>query len=377
MSSQKPSTDDDAFMAAALGLARRGLGSVWPNPAVGCVLVREDRDRRVVGRGWTQPGGRPHAETEALSRAGGLARGATAYVSMEPCNHHGRTEPCSRALIEAGVARVVIAIEDPDPRVAGTGITALKESGIDISVGTRAGEAASVNAGFLMRIERGRPLFMLKAATSMDGKIATSRGDSQWITGETARRAGHMLRATHDAIMIGIDTALADRPRLTCRLPGMEERSPVRVVADSRLRLPSDHPLVETAKKVPTWVYTADDADPDAIGRLQEAGVVVVAMPPDERAKPDLGWLASDLAQRGLTRVLVEGGAGLAAEFLRRDLIDRIAWFRAPIVIGGDGLSASGGFGVEALDQSRAFRRVALSAVGADTLEIYEHETFH
>ncbi|MBT3305591.1 MAG: bifunctional diaminohydroxyphosphoribosylaminopyrimidine deaminase/5-amino-6-(5-phosphoribosylamino)uracil reductase RibD, partial [Alphaproteobacteria bacterium] len=227
-------------MRTALSLARRGLGSVWPNPAVGCVLVREDLGHRIVGRGWTQDGGRPHAETEALGRAGELARGATAYVSLEPCNHQGETGACSEALINAGVKRCVIATEDSDPRVSGGGVKRLQNAGVETLTGICQKEALYLNVGFLMRVTEGRPMFTLKTATTLDGRVATVRGNSKWITGAGARAFAHGLRADHDAILIGIGTALADNPSLTCRLPGMEDRSPVRIVADSALRLAPD-----------------------------------------------------------------------------------------------------------------------------------------
>ena len=222
-------------MAVALRLAERGLGSAWPNPAVGCVLVR---DGRVVGRGWTQPGGRPHGEVEALRRAGDAALGATAYVSLEPCAHYGRTPPCTMALLQAGMRRVVAATVDPDPRVDGRGIEQLRQAGVEVSVGLCRAEAEAINAGFILRVRAGRPLVTLKLATSLDGRIATRSGESQWITGEQARARGHLLRASHDAIMIGSGTALADDPALTCRLPGLEDRSPVRIVLDGRLASP-------------------------------------------------------------------------------------------------------------------------------------------
>ncbi len=210
-----------AHMLATLALARRGLGSVWPNPAVGCVVTQ---DNLPVGRGWTQPGGRPHAETEALARAGDKARGATAYVTLEPCDHQGETPPCSEALIAAGIGAVVIAVEDPDPRVSGRGIQRLRDAGIRVATGLGADEARRLNAGYFLRMTEGRPLFTLKTATTLDGRIATRTGDSRWVTGETARAFGHRMRADHDAVMIGIGTALADSPRLTCRLPGLEDR---------------------------------------------------------------------------------------------------------------------------------------------------------
>lgn len=360
---------DKAFMAAALTLARRGLGGVWPNPAVGCILVRPDLNHRVVGRGWTQPGGRPHAETEALRRAGDLARGATAYVTLEPCDHHGQTPPCSEALVKAGVKRVVAAIEDPDPRVGGKGLERLRAAGLEVSVGLLENEAAEINAGFFLRVREGRPLFTLKMATSLDGRIATHGGDSKWITGPEARARAHLLRADHDAVMVGIGTVLADDSQLTCRLPGLEDRHPVRIVADSRLRLPLTSHLVRTAKEVPTWLVTLAGNDPARRDVYLEAGVTLIEAQPDPAGRPDLQQVALTLAWHGLTRVLIEGGGHLAAGALRAGLVDRVAWFRAPLLIGGDGISALAGFGVDKVAQAPAFVRAGLTALGADILE--------
>ena len=359
---------DRRFMAIALGLARRGLGNVWPNPAVGCVLARE---RRIVGRGWTQPGGRPHAETEALGRAGAAARGATAYVSLEPCSHRGETPPCADALIRAGIARAVVALEDPDPRVAGRGISRLEEAGIPVSLAVCREEAADLNAGFFLRIREGRPLVTWKTATTLDGKIATKSGESQWITDETARARAHLLRARHDAVAIGIGTALADDPELTCRLPGLEPASPVRVVIDGRLRLQLTSRLVATAKAVPTWFITRGDAPAARRDALLKAGVEVVPVEPGEGDRPDLRLALQALGRRGITRLLVEGGSQLGAALLRAGLVDRIAWFRAPRLFGGDGLPAVAAFGVERIADSPAFARTSISEWGPDTLETY------
>ena len=362
-------------MRAALALARRGLGAVWPNPAVGCVLVREDKQGRVVGRGWTQPRGRPHAESEALRRAGHeRARNATAYITLEPCDHSGETPPCSQALAAAGVRRAVIAIEDPDPRVNGRGIARLAAAGIAVSTGLLEDEASRLNAGFFTRIRQGRPLITLKAATTLDGRIATRTGASQWITGETARAQAHRLRAEHDAILIGIGTALADSPRLTCRLPGLEQRSPVRIVADSRLRLPVDSPLVGTARQTPTWVITIKGFEAGKRDALAERGVTVIEADPGPADRPDVGWMAAELGRRGLTRVLVEGGGELAAELLHAHLVDRLAWFRAPRLIGGDGVPVAAALGIDDLAQAPEFTRTAVLPAGSDVLEIYETE---
>lgn len=362
------SPDDATHMRAALALAARGLGRVWPNPAVGCILVR---DGIVVGRGWTQDGGRPHAESEALARAGNAARGATAHVSLEPCAHHGKTPPCAEALVAAGVARVVAAIEDPDPRVAGRGVAALRTAGITVDVGLCAQQAADVNAGFFMRIGQGRPLVALKLATSLDGRIATRSGDSKWITGEAARRRAHLLRATHDAILVGAGTAIADDPELTCRLPGLSGRSPVRIVLDRHLRLPAGAKLLSGARSVPTWIVGSPAADPARRQAVQEGGAIVVEVIDDAGGRTSMPDMLKALGDRGLTRLLVEGGSAVAASFLRQDLIDRIYWFRSAAVIGGDGLPAAAALGIDRLADAKRFERVAVETLDADILETY------
>jgi len=362
---------DIDHMHHAMALARRGLGRVHPNPAVGCILVRDDLSGQVVGRGWTQPGGRPHAETEAIRRAGALSKGATAYVTLEPCNHQGQTGPCSDALIRAGVRRVVVAIEDPDPRTAGAGIDRLKNAGIEVTTGVLADQARRVNAGFISRITRQRPMISWKTATSMDGRIATMSGDSKWITGDAARRFGHFLRARYDAIMIGSKTASADDPSLTCRLPGMEDRSPIRIVVSGRGGLNRESQMVRSAPQIPTLLYTLTPPSESAI-ELENYGVTVIPVAADPQGNVSVSHLATDLADRGVTRLLVEGGGSLAASFLRHDLIDRIYWFRAPILIGREGRPALGKTGFERLSQSPAFTRRSNCVMGADTLEILD-----
>ncbi|MBK1660021.1 bifunctional diaminohydroxyphosphoribosylaminopyrimidine deaminase/5-amino-6-(5-phosphoribosylamino)uracil reductase RibD [Paracraurococcus ruber] len=353
-------------MQAALAVARRGLGNTWPNPSVGCVLVK---DGQVIGRGWTQPGGRPHAETEALARAEalspGAARGATAYVTLEPCSHWGRTPPCCDALIKAGVRRVVVATGDPDPRVDGRGLQRLRDAGVIVELGLGGPEAREVIAGFARRITRGLPLVTLKLATTLDGRIATAGGESQWITGPEARRLAHALRARHDAILVGSGTVLADDPELTPRIPGTARVPLARVVADSRLRTPLDSRLVRTARQVPTWIATRTNQRPGVLAPYLEAGVQILPVP---RAKPglDMAALLGALAQRGVTRVMAEGGAGLAAALLRGGFVDRIAWFHAPGVMGGDGLPAVQPLPLAALSAMPRFRRISSRPVGAD-----------
>ncbi|WP_184431978.1 bifunctional diaminohydroxyphosphoribosylaminopyrimidine deaminase/5-amino-6-(5-phosphoribosylamino)uracil reductase RibD [Roseospira goensis] len=357
-------------MAAALVLARRGLGRVWPNPAVGCVLVR---DGCVVGRGWTQPGGRPHAETEALRRAGDRARGATAYVTLEPCSHHGRTPPCADALVAAGVARVVAALTDPDPRVAGRGLARLRDAGVRVETGLGATAAAEINAGFLDRVERGRPLVTVKVAATLDGRIATASGESRWITGPVARTHGHRLRADHDAIAVGLGTVLADDPMLDCRLPGLEDRSPVRVVFDSRLRLPPDARLATSAAVRPTWVVcAAAETDDGAVRRrrsvLESQGVRVLPVAADRDGRVEPAAALEALGAAGLTRLLVEGGGHLIGALLAADRVDRLEWFAAPRVLGDDGRPAVAGFGVDRLADCANFARLDAAAAGDDLM---------
>lgn len=352
-------------MNAALMLARRGLGRVWPNPAVGCVIVK---DGRVVGRGWTQPGGRPHAETEALDRAGTLADGATLYTTLEPCSHHGKTPPCADAVIAVGVARVVAAMEDPDPRVKGAGFARMRGAGIAVDIGIGGADAAEVNLGFVLRTVAGRPLVTLKLATSLDGKIAMASGESRWITGEPARRRAHLLRSAHDAVMIGVGTAVADNPELTCRLPGMVDRHPVRIVVDPGLRLPLTARLVADASRNRTWIITRSGGDTARHDGFRAAGVELIELPGTDEGL-DLVAVLQALGKRGFTRILVEGGAGLASGLLRRDLVDRLAWFRAPAAIGADGIAAVAGLGREKLADIPRFERLTVEPVGDDVLE--------
>ncbi len=357
---------DARFMAVALGLGRRGLGRTWPNPAVGAVLVK---DGVMVGRGWTQAGGRPHAEVEALRRADGAARGATLYVTLEPCSHYGKSPPCADAVIAAGVTRVVSALEDPNPEVAGQGHARLRAAGISVEVGVGGATARHDHAGHIRRMTAGRPNVLLKLAISADGKAAGPGRRPVAITGEAVSTRVHLLRARSDAIMIGIGTALADDPLLTCRLSGMADRSPVRVIAAGDLRLPLSSRLVETASQTPVWVLTGADAPRQAEAALVARGVEVMRLP----SRPgglDLDKALEFLATRGIARLMVEGGPALAASLLGGDLVDEAVLFHAATVIGADG--------VEALDP-KAFaalqahlHRVSSEGVGADREDRYE-----
>ena len=352
----------------ALSLAARGLGTVAPNPAVGCIIVK---DGRIVGRGWTQKGGRPHAETEALAHAGDAARGATAYVTLEPCAHHGKTPPCAEALIAAGIARVVGAVSDPDPRVAGRGYEMLRKAGIEVVEDVCETQARDLNRGFFLKVMEERPLVTLKLATSADGKTATQGGRSQWITGELARARGHYLRATHDAIMVGSATAIVDDPELTCRLPGLEQQSPMRVVADGRLRLPLTSKLVRGARKMPLWLLSSPGGDTARRNAFTECGVDLIDVPPGSDGLMDMKIAMQRLAARGITRLLVEGGARLAASLMRARLVDRIEWFRAASIIGGDGYAAIAPLGVDTLDKMPTLALTRTLTLGEDTVSSY------
>ena len=360
--------DDRAHMRSALALARRGVGNTAPNPSVGCVIAR---DGRVVGRAFTAPGGRPHAETRALGSAGEAARGATAYVTLEPCAHRGQTPPCADALIEAGIARVVIGARDPDPRVDGAGAARLRDAGVVVEEGLLADEAAETLAGFLSRIRRGRPRVTLKLASTLDGRIATRTGESQWITSEPARKAAHALRGRHDALMVGVGTVLADNPDLTCRIPGFRPNPAVRVVADSHLRTPLIARLVATAGETPTWFLHRNGADPERCRALEGVGARLFAVG-GASLGVDLVEALALLGAAGINRLMVEGGGQLAAALLRGDLVDRIAWFHAPAVMGGDGWPAAEAFGVGNLAAMPRFVRRSACPVGDDMLTLLD-----
>jgi diaminohydroxyphosphoribosylaminopyrimidine deaminase/5-amino-6-(5-phosphoribosylamino)uracil reductase len=358
--------DDIGHMRHALRLATRVLGHVAPNPAVGCVIVAPDG--RIVGRGQTQAGGRPHAETVALSQAGGLARGATAYVTLEPCAHHGQTPPCADALAAAGLARVVGAIIDPDPRVAGRGFARLESAGVKVTRGVLEAEARALNLGFFRRVAVGRPMVALKIAQSADGYVADAKGNSRWITSEAARNHGHLLRARHDAILVGIGTVLADDPELTCRLPGLEHRSPLRIVLDSHLRTPVTSKLVRTARDQPVIIFTAA---PDGGDVLAKQGVSIERVQAGNDGRPDIAAVLDALGKSGLTRVLVEGGPAVHASFLDRGLVDMIHIYRAPLLIGAGGLPAIAAAKPNELSTAARLELLERLAFGPDILESF------
>ncbi|MBV9248588.1 MAG: bifunctional diaminohydroxyphosphoribosylaminopyrimidine deaminase/5-amino-6-(5-phosphoribosylamino)uracil reductase RibD [Acetobacteraceae bacterium] len=356
--------NDLTHMRAALALARRGLGNTWPNPSVGCVVVNHGR---VVGRAVTAPGGRPHAEPLALAMAGEDTRGATVYATLEPCCHWGRTPPCTDALIAAGVSRVVIAVRDPDPRVHAQGIARLRAAGIAVEDGLLRDEADEIVAGFRIRLTEGRPLVTLKLASTLDGRIATHGGESRWITGAQARRAAHALRGRHDGVLVGVGTVMADDPELTCRLEGFRSTPLVRIVADSHLRTPLTSRLLITAHETPTWMLIREGTDPDRRTAVAGLGVRLLEVPGAPSGVDLTAGLAA-LATAGITRLLVEGGAQIAAALLRSELVDRIAWFHAPAIVGGDGWPAVQAFGIEKLGAVPRFTRRSTISVGEDML---------
>jgi diaminohydroxyphosphoribosylaminopyrimidine deaminase / 5-amino-6-(5-phosphoribosylamino)uracil reductase len=362
---------DQRFMQLALTLGRRGQGRTWPNPAVGAVVVK---DGIIVGRGCTQPGGRPHAEPIALRQAGEAARGATLYVTLEPCSHFGRSPPCADAVIAAGIARVVSAIEDPNPEVAGKGHDRIRAAGIAVDVGLYAAEAAHDHAGHFRRVRDKRPHVVLKLAVSSDDKIGAAGHRPVAISGEPARARMHLLRAQCDAILVGIGTVLADDPLLTCRLPGMEALSPVRVVLDRALRLPGSSQLVHSARQTPLWVVTSEISEAPAAMKLGAAGAEVIRIAPPDAPAPGLDLMAAlhALSERGITRLLVEGGARIASSFVSAGLVDEFWLLRGRQAIGTDGIGALDALPLTAITQSPAFRVRASEKLDNDTLTIYE-----
>jgi len=358
--------DDARFMALALALGRRGLGATWPNPAVGAVIVK---DGIILGRGWTQSGGRPHAEVEALRRAKKAAQGATMYVTLEPCSHQGKTPPCADAIIKAGIARVVSAREDPNPQVAGQGHERLRAKGIVVDIGLGADEARRAHAGHITRVQQARPYVTLKLALSKDDKVGLAGRKPVALTGEEARSRVFQMRARSDAILVGIGTVLSDNPNLTCRLPGLFERSPVRVVLDVQLRLPLATAVVSAVRETPTWIFTSQRASPIAEEILQQRGCTVFRVD-EQNGKLDLDAVLKVLAEQGITRLMVEGGPTVAAAFVAADRVDEAVLLRAEKTIGADGIDALEGMPLSALTGS--LRSRGTEKLGADTLETFE-----
>jgi diaminohydroxyphosphoribosylaminopyrimidine deaminase/5-amino-6-(5-phosphoribosylamino)uracil reductase len=359
------SASDEEHMAQALVLARRGLGLTWPNPSVGALVVAPSGE--IVGRGWTAPGGRPHAEAVALEHAGERAKGATTYVTLEPCAHQGRGMACTDAILAAGLSRAVVALRDPDPRTSGRGIERLREAGVRVTEGVLASEAALVALGHLLRVTRGRPAVTLKLAVGSDGLVPRGDGAPVWVTGPDARAHGHLLRARSDAILVGRGTIFADDPALTCRLPGMACRSPVRVVLDRRLRTPPEAHIFEDVM-VPVWlICAADEPHPNAAA-LEERGAEIVPVPVDAEGLIAIDDTLETLAHRGITRVLVEGGPSVARAFLEADLIDDAVVYQGPQPAGAEGLLPFASEGLDLLIGSGDFTLAGSRAFGGDRM---------
>ncbi len=363
----RPATDTDRrFMAAAIRYALRNLGRTGTNPSVATLIVRDEGDGRgprIVGKGITAPGGRPHAETEALAEAGDLARGATAYVTLEPCAHHGRTPPCAEALVAAGIARVVSAAADPDSRVDGKGHAILRAGGLSVTARLMAPEAGAIISGYLSRHRRNRPEVTLKMALSADGMIGRRGGGQVRITGPIANAQTHLQRMMHDAILVGAGTIDEDDPRLDCRLPGLGDRSPARIVLDPKLRTRVDSFVAATAADTPTSLATLATADPDRRAALAACGVRFVACEADPTTgRIALPELLEDLAATGIGSVLVEGGAETAASFLDADLVDRLILVTGPIAIGEGGVAAP----IDIAAANRRFRLGRMARYGED-----------
>jgi diaminohydroxyphosphoribosylaminopyrimidine deaminase/5-amino-6-(5-phosphoribosylamino)uracil reductase len=353
---------DRRFMAAAIRLSRRNLGRTATNPSVGTIIVRDDgAGPMIVGTGVTAIGGRPHAETEALAEAGSLAKGATAYVTLEPCAHHGRTPPCANALVAAGIKRVVGSASDPDPRVSGKGYAILRDAGVEVIEHVLAAEAGEQMAGYLMRSLRKRPEVILKLALSADGMIGRKGAGQISITGDAARREVHLIRAEADAVLIGIGTALEDDPALTVRLPGLEGRSPARVLLDRHIRLPETAKLLAEVDRVPLYIAACAEADPQRKAALERRGVRFIGTETVD-GRIALPELMEDLAALGMASVLVEGGAEIARAFLDEGLVDRIILFTGPASIGADGIASP----IDATGIPAEFRKLRETSFGED-----------
>lgn len=355
-------SEDEAYMADALKIAANARGRTSPNPLVGAVVVR---DGRIVGQGWHRKAGTPHAEIHALNMAGELARGATVYVTLEPCAHYGRTGPCAKALVEAGVKRVVVAMVDPNPQVAGKGIKILEDAGIEVKVGILEKQARALNRVFLKWITTGKPYVIMKTAMSLDGKIATSTGQSQWITNEKSRQWVHELRDICDGILVGINTVLKDNPSLTTRLPGGNGKNPIPIVLDSRARIPLDSKLVADGK-APLIVAVSEAAPPERIDALEAAGVEIIKAGSEQ---VDIDKLLRELGERKVTSVLVEGGGQVNYSFLQAGAVDEVLAFVAPMMIGGrDALTPVEGAGFDQLSSAVRLRDVSVEMLDGDIL---------
>jgi len=373
MDAKEPPSSDRRFMALALRVARRVLGQTAPNPAVGAVIA-DEATGEVVARGWTQISGRPHAEAHALARAGELARGRTMYVTLEPCSYHGRTYPvvgkampCAEAILAAGMRRVVVATEDPNPEIAGRGVAVLRNAGVAVDIGLCGEEARWVAAGHMLRMTRRRPFVQLKVAVSSDGLIAPGDGAPVWVTGPDVRAYAHLLRARTDAVLVGRRTVEDDDPELTCRLPGLANRSPRRVILDPKFRISPQLKMFQTARRVSIIIFGAADSTSQGY----PAGVEIRQVPADSDGRLQLEAVLQALAQDGVTRVLVEGGPTIASALLAADLVDEVVIARGAEPLGADGRKPFGEHGLDILDDAGCWQLAERRMLGTDSLTIH------
>ena len=362
--------DDRRWMRVAIAEARRAEGRTAPNPPVGCAIVAAAG--QLVATGHTAMGGRPHAEVQALAMAGDAARGGTAYVTLEPCAHHGQTAPCADALIEAGVARVVVALRDPDERVNGRGIDRLAENGIALRIGVEAEAARRVMAGFLSRTTRGRPFVTLKTATSLDGMIALSDGAKRWITGPLMRNYVHLLRSRSEGVLSAVGTVLADDPELTCRLPGLGGDSPHRFILDGSLRTTATARLFRSAGDTGLTFFCREDADAGVRASLRMAGAEIVPIGVDGDGRLSLAAVMKVIAETGIGSLMVEAGGQLAASLLREGVVDRILWTSSQHLIGADGIPSISSLATPELPPHAAFHIIAEGGFGPDRFLMLE-----
>jgi diaminohydroxyphosphoribosylaminopyrimidine deaminase/5-amino-6-(5-phosphoribosylamino)uracil reductase len=363
--------NDNDYMAIALELAARGAGRVSPNPMVGAVVVR---DGRIVGKGYHQAVGGPHAEVHALDDAAEQAMGATLYVTLEPCNHHGRTPPCTEKILRSGIRRVVVAMADPNPDVRGGGNAFLRDHGLEVVCGIREAEARRLNEGFVKFVRTRRPFVVLKIAATLDGRTATSNGDSRWVTGPEARSMVHRMRHRMDAILVGIGTVKADDPQLTARLPDEAGVDPIRLVLDTHLAMPLDAQMLRQRSEAPTYLVCGPETDRQRRRMLTECGARILEVPL-KGAHVDMVALMAQLGQMNIASVLIEGGATVAGSALRSDIVDKVALFYAPKLLGGEGVPMCAGPGPQWMKEALPLENVTVERVGADILvQGYRHD---
>jgi len=360
----------EVAMRSALSLAKHGLGVCYPNPSVGCVIL--DKSNNLIGCGRTSAGGRPHAEMNALNSLISSAKDGTAFVTLEPCAHTTTTPSCAELLVKSGVKKVYISILDPDKRTAGKGVKLLKKAGIKVFVGLLADDSKEINSGFLKRIKSGLPLVSLKIAASMDGKIATCKGQSKWITGRISRIHGHTLRASYDVILSGINTIIKDNSRLDCRIKGLKNQSPVKVIVDSKLSIPFSSNVLKNINKFPLIIWTSKFSNNNKKLKLLKLGVDIIELPRNKDNLLSLNYGIKDLSRRGFNSVLVEGGSEIYSSLIKNELVDKIYFYRSGAIIGGDGLSSVASYQLKQLNLAKSFNIISTEIIDGGVLELWK-----